>query len=36
VLTGNNKQSIFGKQMPLPRLTAWYGDEEKSYTYSGR
>ncbi len=21
--------------MPLPRLTAWYGDEGKSYTYSG-
>ncbi|MBD2520621.1 alpha-ketoglutarate-dependent dioxygenase AlkB [Nostoc sp. FACHB-973] len=26
---------LFGKKMPLPRLTAWYGDEGKSYTYSG-
>ena len=26
---------LFGKTMPLPRLTAWYGDEGKSYTYSG-
>jgi alkylated DNA repair dioxygenase AlkB len=24
---------LFGKQLPMPRLTAWYGDE--SYTYSG-
>jgi len=26
---------IFGKTKPLPRLTAWYGDEGQSYTYSG-
>lgn len=26
---------MFGKCIPLPRLTAWYGDEGKSYTYSG-
>jgi alkylated DNA repair dioxygenase AlkB len=24
---------MYGKQLPLPRLTAWYGD--KGYTYSG-
>jgi alkylated DNA repair dioxygenase AlkB len=24
---------MFGKQLPMPRLTAWYGD--KGYTYSG-
>jgi alkylated DNA repair dioxygenase AlkB len=24
-----------GGVVPLPRLTAWYGDEGKSYTYSG-
>ncbi|WP_347160261.1 alpha-ketoglutarate-dependent dioxygenase AlkB family protein [Pontibacter chitinilyticus] len=24
---------LFGKLLPMPRLTAWYGD--KSYTYSG-
>ncbi|AMM51116.1 2OG-Fe(II) oxygenase [Rufibacter sp. DG15C] len=26
---------LFGKSIPQPRLTAWYGDEGKSYTYSG-
>ncbi len=32
------KQDIihfFGKKIPLPRLTGWYGDEGKSYIYSG-
>ena len=27
--------SMFGKPINVPRLTAWYGDEGKSYTYSG-
>lgn len=26
---------IYGKVLPLPRLTAWYGDRGRSYTYSG-
>lgn len=26
---------IFGKLVMQPRLTAWYGDVDKSYTYSG-
>ena len=26
---------LYGKVMPLPRLTSWYGDNEKTYTYSG-
>ena len=26
---------IFGQQMPQPRLTAWYGDPQARYTYSG-
>ncbi len=26
---------IFGKKVMQPRLTAWYGDEGKSYSYSG-
>lgn len=26
---------MYGKTVPLPRLTAWYGDSNKSYTYSG-
>ncbi|MDZ8136184.1 MAG: alpha-ketoglutarate-dependent dioxygenase AlkB [Nostoc sp. DedQUE04] len=25
---------LFGKQVKLPRLTAWYGDTDKSYSYS--
>lgn len=25
----------YGKEMPLPRLTAWYGDSGISYKYSG-
>lgn len=27
--------NLYGKTMPLPRLTAWYGDSGKSYTYAG-
>ncbi|MBW4547410.1 MAG: alpha-ketoglutarate-dependent dioxygenase AlkB [Symplocastrum torsivum CPER-KK1] len=27
--------TIYGRSMPQPRLTAWYGDHGKSYTYSG-
>ena len=27
--------TLYGKTHPLPRLTSWYGDEGKSYTYSG-
>lgn len=27
--------SMFGKKIPQPRLTAWYGDPGKVYTYSG-
>ncbi|MBW4504892.1 MAG: alpha-ketoglutarate-dependent dioxygenase AlkB [Scytonema hyalinum WJT4-NPBG1] len=30
-----DKMKIFGKEVDLPRLTAWYGDGGKSYTYSG-
>lgn len=26
---------LYGKEIPLPRLTAWYGDSGKAYTYSG-
>jgi len=26
---------FYGKTIPLPRLTSWYGDEGKSYIYSG-
>ncbi len=27
--------NMFGKEVMQPRLTAWYGDEGRSYTYSG-
>ena len=26
---------MYGNEYPLPRLTAWYGDQGKTYTYSG-
>ena len=26
---------MYGESHPLPRLTAWYGDMNKTYTYSG-
>src|SRR5262249_20125548 len=26
---------MYGKEMPFPRLPAWYGDEGTAYTYSG-
>jgi len=26
---------FYGKRKPIPRITAWYGDEGTSYTYSG-
>jgi alkylated DNA repair dioxygenase AlkB len=26
---------IYGRQLPVPRLVAWYGDPEASYRYSG-
>lgn len=27
--------TIYGRSLPQPRLTAWYGDPGKAYTYSG-
>lgn len=26
---------MYGKKIPIPRLTAWYGDNDKPYKYSG-
>ena len=26
---------LYGRKIPLPRLTAWFGDEGKTYMYSG-
>lgn len=30
-----DKIKLYGKEFELPRLTAWYGDDGKSYTFSG-
>lgn len=30
-----DKIMMYGKELPLPRLSAWYGDSNKPYTYSG-
>jgi len=27
--------NIYGKTIPFPRLTTWYGDSDKPYTFSG-
>lgn len=29
------KMKIYGKELSFPRLTAWYGDEGKNYSFSG-
>lgn len=29
------KITIYGKELNIPRLTAWYGDPNKKYSYSG-
>lgn len=29
------KIKFYGKEIDIPRLTAWYGDSGKTYTYSG-
>jgi alkylated DNA repair dioxygenase AlkB len=35
VVWKQEKAKLYGKFIDLPRLTAWYGEEGKSYTYSG-
>ena len=30
-----DKIKMYGKELNLPRLSAWYGDSDKPYTYSG-
>lgn len=27
--------NMYGRQIPFPRLTSWYGDNEKPYSFSG-
>lgn len=31
----HDKIKLYGKEIPLPRLTSWHGDQGKDYTYSG-
>jgi alkylated DNA repair dioxygenase AlkB len=35
ILWKQDSIKLYGKIIPLPRLTAWYGDSGKSYTYAG-
>jgi alkylated DNA repair dioxygenase AlkB len=35
ILWQQDQIRMFGKQILIPRLNAWYGDADKSYTYSG-
>lgn len=30
-----DKMSMYGKEVNLPRLTAWYGENDKNYSFSG-
>jgi len=30
-----DRMKIYGREIDLPRKTAWYGDRDKSYTFSG-
>ena len=30
-----DKMKLYGKEIDLPRQTAWYGDNDKNYTFSG-
>jgi alkylated DNA repair dioxygenase AlkB len=35
ILWKQESMSIYGKQINFPRLTSWYGDQERSYRFSG-
>ncbi|MDP1801468.1 MAG: alpha-ketoglutarate-dependent dioxygenase AlkB [Bacteroidota bacterium] len=35
IIWNQEKMNMYGKSVFLPRLTAWYGDAEKSYKFSG-
>lgn len=34
VIWSQESVRMYGKHLPIPRLTAWYGDAGRSYTYS--
>lgn len=35
ILWKQESMNMYGKQVMFPRLTAWYGDNDKPYTFSG-
>ena len=35
ILWKQEKMNMYGKELMFPRLTAWYGDNDKPYTFSG-
>lgn len=35
VIWEQESMNIYGKKVHLPRLTAWYGDKDKNYSFSG-
>jgi alkylated DNA repair dioxygenase AlkB len=35
ILWKQDKMKIYGKSVSFPRLTSWYADGDKTYTYSG-
>lgn len=35
ILWKQDRMKLYGRDIPLPRLTAWYGDPGAAYTYSG-
>lgn len=35
ILWKQESMNIYGKQVMFPRLTAWYGDDDKPYSFSG-
>ena len=35
IIWKQEKMNIYGKSVKFPRLTAWYGDETRSYKFSG-
>lgn len=35
IIWKQEKMNMYGKELMFPRLTAWYGDSDKPYTFSG-
>lgn len=35
ILWKQESMNMYGKKIPFPRLTAWYGDNDKPYSFSG-